>query len=205
MDDKAKKFWAWFTEHNISYLNINDIDEDKKEQLLDELLNHLHEYCTRLYFQVGGMSGEKQELIITAEGNADYFDQVEVFVNNAPPIDNWSFIAFIQPENDLVTTKFEDVELMPTEMWFLPLDNAGKPKSIGIKVLTPNYEIVKESEWFKSAVFKVLDTLLGEKSFALDIDYVDFGKLPDNPAEAGMIALDELPAYVKWKKSKRVI
>jgi len=75
-------------------------------------------------------------------------------------------------------------------------------KSIGIKVCTPNYDIVKESEWFKSAVFKVLDTLLGEKSFAMDIDHVDLGKLSDNPEEQGMIELFELPAFVKWKKAK---
>jgi hypothetical protein len=50
----------------------------------------------------------------------------------------------------------------------------------------------------------VLDTVLGEKSFALDIDYIDFGKLPDNPEKHGMIELGELPAYMKWKKSKQV-
>jgi hypothetical protein len=87
-------------------------------------------------------------------------------------------------------------------MWFLPLQSASKPNSIGIKVCTPNYEIIKESKWFKSAIYKMLDAVLGEKSFALDIDHIDFGKLPENPEDQGMIELAELPAFVKWKKAK---
>jgi hypothetical protein len=203
MTDAAKKFWSWFKEHNKSYLFVDEVDEDVKEQLLNALLDNLHEYCDQLYFQVGGMPSGEQELIITAEGNIDFFEQVETLVSNAPAIDNWKFIGFIQPQDDLNTTNFEDVELKPAEMWFLPLVNAGKPRSIAIKVCTPNYDIVKESEWFKSAVFKVLDTVLGEKSFALDIHYIDFGKLPDKPENDGMIELSELPAYVKWKKAKK--
>jgi hypothetical protein len=202
MTGSTKIFWNWFKEHNKSYLSLNEIDEDEKDQLLEDLQGHLHEYCDQLYFQVSGNSGEEQELIITAEGDKDFFDQVEALVNGAPAIENWTFIAFIQPQDDLDTTKFEDVELRPAEMWFLPLDSASRPKSIGIKICTPNYDAVKESKWFKSAVFKVLDTVLGEKSFAMDIDHVDFGLLPGNPEEQGMIELVELPAFVKWKKAK---
>lgn len=199
----AEEFWDWFEEHNKAYLFIDDVDEDVKEQLLSDLQDHLHEYCDQLYFQVGGMHGEEQELIITAEGNSDFFEQVEALVNSAPVIDNWKFVAFIQPADDLDTTNFEGVELKPREIWFLPLESANMPKSIGIKVCTPNYDRAKESEWFKSAVFKVLDVILGEKSFATDIDHIDFGLLPGNPDEQGMIELSELPAYVKWKKSKQ--
>jgi hypothetical protein len=205
MTDAEGKFWSWFKEHSKSYLSIDEIDEDAKEQLLDDLLGHLHEYCDQLYFQVGGMPGEEQELIITAEGNTDFFEQVEILVNNAPDINNWAFTAFIQPQDDLNTTNFEDVELKPADMWFMPLDSASKPKSIGIKVCTPNYDLVSESKWFKSAVFKVLDTVLGEKTFALDIDHIEFGKTPDKPEDHGMIELAELPAFVKWKKAKRSI
>jgi len=205
MTNSIEKFWNWFEEHNKSYLSLDEINEAVKEQLLNELQDHLHEYCDRLYFQVGGMPGQEQELIITAEGNTDFFEQVEALVNNAPAIDDWTFVAFIQPRDDLVTTNFEDVELKPAEIWFLPLQSASKPHSIGIKVCTPNYDIIKESKWFKSAIYKMLDAVLGEKSFALDIDHIDFGKLPGNPEEQGMIELAELPAFVKWKKTKQAI
>jgi hypothetical protein len=202
MPKKAKLFWTWFGEHNGSYLNIDDLDEDVKELLLDELLQRLHEYCDQLYFETGEMPDGNPELIITAEGKVDFFDEVETLVYHAPIIGNWSFTAFMQPLEGGNTINFEGVELKSNEMWFLPLENKNKPSSIGITVCMPNYDLVKESEWFEASVYKVLDTVLGEKSFALDIDYVGYDKLPDDPAEKGMIELLELPAYIKWKKSK---
>jgi hypothetical protein len=203
MEDPTKIFWNWFKEHNNSYLSVDEVDEDVKDQMLNDLQDHLHEYCEHLYFEVGGMAGEEQELIITAEGDTDFFEQVEALINSAPAIDNWTFTAFIQPRDDLKITNFEDVELKLADMWFMPLESASLPKSIGIKVCTPNYDIVSRSKWFKSAVYKVLDAVLGEKSFALDIDHIDFGKLPDNPEEQKMIELAELPAYVRWKKQNK--
>jgi len=202
MADKAEMFWKWFAQHNGAYLNIDDLEEDAREQLLDELLKHLHDYCDQLYFETGETPAGNPELIITAEGDTDFFDWVECLVDNAPAIGNWSFIAFAQPHGGRNVINFEDVELKPAEMWFLPLENKNQPASIGIKVCMPNYDVVKGSQWFKAAVYKVLDTVLGEKSFALDIEYVGYDKLPDDPAEKGMIELVELPAYIKWKKSK---
>jgi len=35
MTDAAKEFWDWFREHNKSYLFIDEVDEDVKEQLLN--------------------------------------------------------------------------------------------------------------------------------------------------------------------------
>jgi hypothetical protein len=201
MTDKTEMFWEWFREHCRSYLNIDDLEEDVKEQLLDELLEHLHQYCDQLYFEIGETPAGKPELIVTAEGKTDFFNQVEYLVNSAPVIDDWLFTAFIQPLGGGNVIKYEDVELKTDEMWFLPLENKSKPASIGIKVCMPDYDRAKESEWFEAAVYKVLDTVLGEKSFALDIDHVGYGKLPDEPAESGMIELAELPAYLKWKKT----
>lgn len=110
--------------------------------------------------------------------------------------------AFI-PQRDLpVKTQYEDTELTPTEIWFMPLNSASKPKSIGIKVCSPNYEIVKNNKWLKPAVYKLLDTILGEKVFALDIDFVDIGDLPKDPEKEGMIELVDLARFVIWKKKQ---
>ena len=97
--------------------------------------------------------------------------------------------------------KYEDVELKPSEMWFEPLEHPNNPVAIGIKVCTRNFELVKDSEWLRPAVHKMLDTILGEKSFALDIEHVAIDQLPDEPAEEGLIELSELPAFIRWKKS----
>jgi hypothetical protein len=204
MTTATENFWNWFKTNNKLYLRLDDVDEDVKEHLLDDLQDHLHQYNDRLYFQIGGLLGKNQELIVTAEGDASFFEEVEALIKSAPTIDNWKFIAFVQPQDGLNVINFEDVELSPQDMWFMPLKNANNPVSIGIRVCMPNYDLVVGSKWFKAAVYKVLDTLLGEKSFALDIDHIDFGKLPEKPEEENMIELTELSAYVKWRKSKHV-
>ena len=202
MPNKITNFWKWFEDNNHAFLFTNEVDEDIKEQLLSDFLERLHHYNEKLYFQIGSSPDKDQELIITAEGNIEHFESVEKLIAAAPAIPNWKFISFIQPSKDDNSINFEGTELTRTELWFMPLQSASDPASIGIRICVPNYETLKTSKWLESAVYKMLDTVLGEKSFALDIDYLDLGDLPDAPDEKGMIELIDLPGYIAWKKKK---
>ena len=202
MSDKIANFWKWFEDNNHAFLFTSEVDDDAREQLLSDFLDELHKYNDKLYFQIGGSPDGDQELIITAEGNAEQFESVEKLIASAPVIAHWIFIAFIQASNDDNAINYEDVEIKRSDLWFLPLQSASNPSSIGIRICVPNYEILKASDWLDNAVYKMLDTVLGEKSFALDIDYLDIGELPGDPEENGMIELTELPAYLAWKKKK---
>ncbi len=197
-------FWRWFKTNNKSFLTLNDkdISDKEKERRLDDMMVHLHAYCDHLYFEMGGMPGEQQELIITAEGDKNYFDMVDNLIKKAPVIDNWKFTAFMQSRPLDYTSNYEDVELKPLKMWFLPLDSKSKPDLIGLRVCIPNYDSVKDSKWLQAAVYKVLDGALGEKIFALDINYVEIGNLPEDPEKQGMIELKDLSKFVAWKKRK---
>jgi len=99
MEDSVKRFWDWFKQHNKSYSFLNQVDPEVKENLLNDFSEELHKYCDNLYFEIGGDPEECQELIITAEGNKEYFNQVEQLVNTAPRIDNWTIKAFIPPRD----------------------------------------------------------------------------------------------------------
>jgi hypothetical protein len=202
MSSSAQQFWDWFSSNNKAYLFLNEVDEKVKEQLLDDLLMQLHQYCSQLYFEIGGHAEGDQELIITAEGNTSYFEQVEALIAAAPKIEGWNFIAFIQPAGADLEIDYEEVVLQTGDLWFHPLAHPENPASIGIKVCLKNYELVKDNQWLQAAVYKALDAVLGEKSLALDITYVEIGQLPDDPEEEAMIEFRELPAYVTWKKAK---
>lgn len=106
-----------------------------------------------------------------------------------------------QREIDFVSN-FEDVVLKPLEVWFLPLNSSSNPTSIGIRVCLPNYDEAKNSQWLEAAVFRMLEVVLGEKVFALDIEYVEIDSLSTIPEDHGMMELKDLPAFVKWKKVK---
>jgi len=199
------KFWSWFEVGNKAFINLSspNLDGNEKVLLLDSILNNLHQYCDKLFFEIGGSPGEDQELIITADGDVDFFSQVESLINNAPKIEGWVFTAFMQPRELDYIINFEDVEIKPHEVWFLPLDNKNAPKSIGLRICLPNYQLIKDNKWLQAAVYRVLDTILGEKAFSLDIDYVDIKSIPEgNLEEQGLMELKDLSAFVKWKKAK---
>lgn len=202
---EVESFWNWFNENEqtLSQINNADLNDDKREEMLDSILDALHQYCDHLYFDIGGIEGEDLEFIITAEGDADYFDKVEALIEGAPNKAGWQFIAFMPPRGSDFTSAFEDVELIPSEIWFLPLDNKNDPKSIGLRICLPNYESVKNSKWLQPAVYKVLDVVLGEKVFALDVDYIEINGMPSGkPEDFGLIELADISAFIRWKKKK---
>jgi len=169
--------------------------------LLDNFLEQLHNYCDKIYFEIGGFPDEDQELIITAEGDKDYFDKVEHLINNAPKITGWNFIAFKPPMPDHFKSKWDDLELDTEDMWFLPLSNEKK-QGLGIRVYFHNQDLIKDNETLTPLLYKMLDTIIGEKSFALDIHYVDTDLLPNDPKVEGLYPILELPQYIKWHKSQ---
>jgi len=199
--DTTSQFWKWFEDNNKSFLFLNSVDEEVKEQLLDNLLEQLHKYCPKLYFEVGGHPDEDQELIITAEGDESYFEKVEDLINRAPKIEGWNFIAFKPPMPDHFQSRWDDLELNTKDLWFLPLSNETI-SGLGIRIFLPNHDLIQNNEVLTPLLYKMLDTIVGEKSFALDIRYVDTEQLPDDPEDEGLYPILELPGYIERHKSQ---
>lgn len=196
-------FWNWFKDHQSEYLHLNDLDKHRKEFLLNQFLKQLHKYCNKLYFQIGGNpSKERRELVITAEGNVDYFDAVEKLVNAAPKINNWQVIPFKQPMGIDFVTDYEGLKLDPQTMWFLPLINEKNLSMVGLRICIDNYD-AEDANRYKRGVYQVLDTILGEKVVGTKIDYFDIDILSSyNPEKDGLFKLVDLQQYITRKKLK---
>jgi hypothetical protein len=200
---KEKKFWKWFEANQSKYLQLDDLSEQKKDFLLDQFLIQLHQYNNNLFFQIGGDPLKvERELIISAEGNPKYYEEVEKLVAAAPKLDSWKFISFKQPKRTDFVTKYEELLLDPKKMWFLPLSNENNPYLIGLRVCIDHYDPNKGDK-FEKAIYQVLDTILGEKTTSLYINHLEIDDLIKyNIEKDGLIELVELKDYITWKRSK---
>ncbi len=197
---KEQQFWDWFKANEAKFFFLNQInDDDEKERLLDDFLSHLHEYCDHLFFEVGGLPDEKQDLIITAEGNIDFFEKVEALVIKAPLLEYWNVIAFKPPVKGSII-EYNGIKLNSETMYFTSLGYDTSQK-IGLRIYIDNYNSTKIKD-FLTAAYLILDNILGEKSNAKDIGYVETESLPSISEREKLIELNKLPRYIKWKRSK---
>lgn len=197
---KEQQFWNWFKKNEAQFFFHNQIkDEIEKEKILNELDKHLHLYCENLYFEVGGSPDQKQDLIITAQGDADYFSIAESLVEKAPQLEYWNIIA-LKPAVEDSVIEYDGIKLIPETMWFFPLNNE-KSDQLGLRVYIKDYNSADKDK-FLFCTYLIIDNLLGERSSGLDIGYVEIQNLPTNPERDNLIELSKLPRYVKWKKNQ---
>jgi hypothetical protein len=188
-------FWNWFQKNNSKYYFLNQItDESEKEKLLDEFIDKLHQFSEGLFFEIGGFPDEPQDLIITAEGNTDYFNQVEDLVASAPAMADWTIIAFKPPKEFGYITESGDISLDPSTIWFVLLETE-ETQEPGIRLFIEDYDAAKEQD-YRYAASIALDNILGEKLNADRIKFLEIEETPHEPEELGLVKLSELLEYL---------
>jgi hypothetical protein len=201
--NKEKKFWNWFKKNNAKFLFLNEVDDEIKEKHMDDFITQLHKYNEGLYFLIGGHPDDKKvELVITAEGIVEYFSAVEKLVEAAPELERWSIIAFKPPEGADFITEIGNRIFDPNEITFIPLETKQDPKAVGIQVCFPEFSD-EEKDLFIQGTYLMIDSIIGEKSVAQDIDYLTVIKTPDNISKIDTLKLSELDQFIKDKKNTR--
>ena len=177
-------FWNHFQQNNFVFLLLNEIPKDELKNHFDKLIAILHQYNKDLDLIIKNKTKEA-ELIITANGNPYLFKEVELLVHHALVVERWKIIAFLQPERNL--TKYQQgtdipidyygISLKISEMYFILLENREKETDLGIKVFIKNYIIHKDNPRLREAVYVHIEHLIGEKSFANDIAFIEIDQL----------------------------
>jgi len=194
-------FWNHFQQNNFVFLLLNEIPKDELKNHFDKLIKILHQYNKDLDLIIKNKT-KGGELIITANGNPYLFKEVELLVHHAPVVQRWKITAFLQPETNL--TKYENgsdkpldyygITLRISEMYFIPLENPNKPTDLGIKVLLKNYIVHKDNLRLREAVYVHIEHLIGEKSFANDIAFIEIGQWEGD--NENQIKLYNLKSYI---------
>jgi hypothetical protein len=182
--NQITNFWNHFKENNFVFLLLNEIPKDELKIHFDKLIYLLHQYNKDLDLIIKNKN-KGAELIITANGNPYLFKEVELLVHLAPVVERWKITAFLQPESNLI--KYENstdkpleyygIHLKISEMYFIPLENQEKETDLGIKVFIKNYIIYKDNPRLREAVYVHIEHLIGEKSFANDIAFIEIDQL----------------------------
>jgi len=183
-------FWNYFQQNNFVFLLLNEIPKDELKIHFDKLIEILHQYNKDLDIIIKNKT-KGGELIITANGNPYLFKEVELLVHHAPVVERWKITAFLQAETNL--TKYENgtdkpldyygITLRISEMYFIPLENPNKPTDLGIKVLLKNYIVHKDNPRLREALYVHIEHLIGEKSFANDLSFIEIDQLKNEDLE----------------------
>lgn len=192
-----KTFWDWFLAHASELAGLSKQDEP----LWDLTLEQLQRVDPRLWFELSETGTLPREFVITAEGDIDAFPIVEALFNRAPSIDGWVFVALKAAMGFDFKTVYEGVHLDPRRMWFLPLESPSRPNDLGLRIGVPDLGGIDPAA-AKSALLMILDTGLGERSAAVDIQHVEICELPHDPEGEEFIELPELAAYIAWRKRR---
>ncbi len=203
-------FWNHFKQNNFVFLLLNEIPKDEIKINFDKLITMLHHYNKDLDLIIKNKNNGA-ELIITANGNPYLFKEVELLVHYAPVVERWKITAFLQPETNL--TKYQQgkdkpleyygISLRISDMYFTSIENLEKQTDLGIRIYLKNYIILKENPRLREAVYTHIEHLLGEKSFANDVAFIEIEQLTSKINDIELLDLYNLADYVIFFKNQK--
>lgn len=196
-EHRIEKFWAWFVAHQAEFSRLASPDEP----FWNVALGQLKSVDEHFWFELSRNRPPVRELIVTAEGHVSSFPTADKLVRLAPKVEGWSFGALKPAQGFEFTTTYEGTRFEPRRMWFLPLVRESHPCDLGIRVAVPGLDRMDRSKAHR-AILVILDTALGERSAALDLQHTEVAEIPTDPASLGYIELSELADYIAWRKKR---
>lgn len=196
------EFWNWFSSKSEFLMDIDNLEENESEILMNEFSEVLESYSEGMGFEIGPLTSQGREIVFSAEGDQDYFDDVIELCTNTPILDFWDIIAFKQPKGPKVKINFEGYSLNSKDVWFMPLENEDDLDYdlMGLRIALKGHKQDDEDQLI--AVYSLIEEMIGEYDCATLIGYFDITELPQEPEKEGYIPLLQLQEYVDWHMNK---
>lgn len=204
MSKATTHFWTWFLEHKNKLKNLMSLDHKQQKHYMFWLDWHLQFYFPGLEYIIvfPKVKKKKSHLIISASGQHELFHLAIQLEKTAPKLWDWKFTALIQPRQDIDDMEagidkpyiFQDITLKASELKFIPFEYDGK-KKIDMIIYLKNFTIYAHNKNLPILINIMLQDLLGEKSMAENINFVQLAQLPEQKNDE-MIYLYDLQLYL---------
>ncbi len=203
-------FWDWIRYNEQTLRNLRNEKPAVQKMFIYWLDKHLHNYCEQLesILMFPANKNEPTQLVISASGDPEYFEQVTKLIDHAPKIRNWKFVAFIQASQSIEEMEagldkpyvFKDIELKASELKFLPFQYEDV-KKIDMIVYLKNFTVHCNNKNLLHVVFIIMQDILGEKSVFENINFVELAQIPTDTSN--LICLHELEMFIDEINTKR--
>jgi hypothetical protein len=199
---KGYRFWEWFCNNQERYLRMRELETHEIEALCDEANTQVARYCKGLAAGFKIIAPQENDLIITAGGFEQYFDSADELVLMAPKLKEWNIEALWPPEWGFpITIYHEGLTVSSDNLWFTPVDNVHEPHKLGIEVYFKDYNPAEEAIYHSAAEY-MTEIILGEKNYALDLQYLQTAQLPSKSNEYTILPMETLAEYIEMRKEQ---
>jgi hypothetical protein len=190
--DMISEFWAWFD----SYRDGVDATGPSRDQHIDEILERISRIEPGLAVELGVREDGIKEMTISPDGVRERFPFVEQIVSQAPSMEGWEVVAFRQPIKADFSLQYGDLELRPSELFFLPLEEDG---TLDIIVYGQGFSDQDKDDLGYHGLI-MMDSLIGEYNCVTQIRHYDFQELPDEQEREGLLPLSQLASFIEARK-----
>lgn len=197
-------FWEWIQYNEQTLRNLRNEKPKVQKMFLFWLDKHLHYYCEGLECIIMFPANDSNpiQLVISACGNPEFFEQVITLVDAAPKLINWQFTAFIQPTQSIDEMEagldkpyvYKDITLKASELKFMPFEYENE-KKIDMVVYLKNFTVLCHNKNLLHVVFIIMQDIIGEKSLFENINFVELAQMPIEESNE-LIYLYDLQFYI---------
>lgn len=196
-----KIFWQWFQDHSEQLMLIDDMPPEASQKLLLELDKQLTQFSAGASFEIGDLTPQGRTFLLTAEGDTDYFPDIQALYDSAPETDWWNIEAFRPAKGAHTYIIYEGVRYDSRNYYFVPMENTENPEQIGIMVGVKHHNPKDENQLF--GIFTLIESMLGEYDCGTLLGFLDTTPLPNDPENSDFIPLEKLPDFVAWHLDKQ--
>lgn len=204
MKKAANHLWNWFLTHKNKFKNLRDLKLKEQKHYIFWLDWHIQFYFPGIEYILvfPKFKSEKIQLLITASGSRELFQKSIELEKSAPKLKDWKFTSLIHTRPDINDMEagidepyiFQDITLKTSELKFIPFEYDGV-KKIDMIVYLKNFTIYSHNKNLPTLINIMLQDLLGQKSLAENINFVQLAQLPEQEDDE-MIYLYDLQLYL---------